>query len=629
MTPDLARSDDPGAAERDLDLAWELFGAQPTHPKVAELALRVLAVQPERSSASLLLGNHREACGATDEARRLYLRVAGRRDSQFINAARAVRHLAAAEHDYPEALQWARTVLGESQEEWDDWMELGSALAFSGEHDDGWHQLDEAVALCARTAPDELSTALGLRAVYLLGSFAPPDRFVPAAEEAIRADAADSWVSVMLGWAYLVQYRFADAEQLARRLLREDPTEGQFQYLLGTAQTMQRIVENADAQGYSMEDVRRTGVLEMTWQQLRDRELGIDLRSALAALEDAMPADLRATLAPGASFADEADMPGAMAADDLVTWHDGQRPGTGSTWRQPEPFRLMSAAEIRAMTSAIEADPAAYPDWPENDAWEPVLTDDAGAYLVVVAFGALVKRRSGQPDEPVAASMAGWIWDRVADFGGRDPRPQPRTVAADSSGVEGSGDGDRIFGITDFVPHAPVEREVVASFRGRVPDELVAMWEQYGYGTFADGFLRIINPSEYLTAVGDCIGKTQGDGIAIPIMVTGLGDLITWEPSVGVVGILFREGRTVGLGTTMRTFVRLTVLDGAEELSETFNWDLFPQATAAHGDLPYDRSFIFVPLLSLGGSATVENLHMRDTITAIRTMVELQGVIGH
>ncbi|KAA1425479.1 DUF1851 domain-containing protein [Mumia zhuanghuii] len=186
-----------------------------------------------------------------------------------------------------------------------------------------------------------------------------------------------------------------------------------------------------------------------------------------------------------------------------------------------------------------------------------------------------------------------------------------------------------MFEIADFVPHAPVELDVIARFRGRVPDELIAIWEQYGYGTFADGFLRVINPSLYEAEVGDCIGKTQGDGIAIPIMVTGLGDLITWEPSVGVIAILYREGRTVGLGSTVRTFVRLTVLDGAEELSETFNWDVFPEAIAAHGELPYDKSFIFVPLLSLGGSATVENLQVRDTITAIQMMVELQGVIGH
>lgn len=420
------------AVERSLDLAWELFEAQPAHPRIAELALRVLAAQPERSSVSLLLGNHREILGEVDEARRLYLQVAGRRDRQFVNAARALRHLAFAEHDQPAALRWARIVLAEVQEEWDDWMELGSAQALCGEHEDGWRQLDAAVAQCSRTAPDELGTALGKRAVYLLGSFAPPDRFVPAAEEAIRADAANSWVALLLGWAYLVRYRFADAEQLGLRLLRENPTEAQLRNLVETARTLGRIVGNAHAADITLEDIRRTGVIELSWRQLRDQMLGIDLASALAALDDVLPADLRATLRPGASISEETggdkvgSMVGSMVAEDLVAWHDGQQPGSGAAWALAEPFRLMSAAEIIAMSTEIEADPAAHPDWAEEEVWEQVMTDDAGAYLVVVAFGALVKRRPGRPDEPVAASMADWIWDRVAGFGGPDPRPAGR-----------------------------------------------------------------------------------------------------------------------------------------------------------------------------------------------------------
>ncbi len=425
-------SDDGDAVERSLDLAWELFAAQPTHPRVAELALRVLAAQPERSSVSLLLGNHREFCGEADEARRLYLQVAGRRDRQFVNAARALRHLALALHDHPEALRWARTVLGEDQEDWDDWMELGYAQALCGDHEDGWRQLDEAMALCARTTPDLLGRALGKRAVYLLGSFAPPDRFTPAAEEAIRADAANSSVALLLGWAYLVRYRFADAEQLGLRLLRENPTEDLLQNLVGTARTMLRIVESADAQDITLEEIRRAGVIELGWQQLRDQMIGVDLASALAALDDVMPAGLRATLRPGAAISaeTEGDKIGSMVAEDLLAWHDGQQPGSGAVWGLAEPFRLMSAAEIIAMSTEIEADPAAHPDWPENDAWEQVMTDDAGTYLVVVAFGALVRRRPGHPDEPVAASMADWLWDRVVAFGGPDPRPA-RGKAAD------------------------------------------------------------------------------------------------------------------------------------------------------------------------------------------------------
>ncbi|UMP01356.1 tetratricopeptide repeat protein [Amycolatopsis sp. EV170708-02-1] len=414
--------------ERDLDLAWELLDAQPTHPRVAELAARVLAAQPERSSASMVLAYHRESLGDTDEARRLYLRVAGRRDSQFIWAARALRHLESADHNHDEALRWARTVLGQNHDDWDDWMKLGSVQALSGAHEEGWRQLDEAVALCARTAPDALPKALAKRAEYLLESLAPPERFAPAAEEAIRVNAADSWVAMLLGYAYLAQYRFDDAEQLGLRLLREDPTDDLLQSLVETARTMLRIVEKARGDDISLADIQGTGVLEMAWQQIRDQKLGVDLASALAALDAVMPDELRATLRPGATSGDLAagdDKVGSMVARDLLTWHDGQPPGSGAAWGWTESFRLLSAAEILAMDAEIEADRAAHPGWPENELWEQVMTDDAGTYLVAVAFGALVKRRPGQPDEPVAGSMADWIWDRVAAFGGRDPRPAP------------------------------------------------------------------------------------------------------------------------------------------------------------------------------------------------------------
>ncbi|GAA3599129.1 DUF1851 domain-containing protein [Klugiella xanthotipulae] len=179
--------------------------------------------------------------------------------------------------------------------------------------------------------------------------------------------------------------------------------------------------------------------------------------------------------------------------------------------------------------------------------------------------------------------------------------------------------------LADFVPHAPVPSEIIEEYRGRVPDELSGVWERYGYGTFAEGFIRIIDPKKYEAEVGDCIGKTQGDGVAI--MVTGLGDLITWEPSQqGFIGILYRLGDTVGITSEVRGLLRL-VED--EMLLGRFKADIFPEAVATHGELSFDESFIFVPLPSMGGKAKVENLKKRDTIASIQVAVDLQGVIGH
>lgn len=183
--------------------------------------------------------------------------------------------------------------------------------------------------------------------------------------------------------------------------------------------------------------------------------------------------------------------------------------------------------------------------------------------------------------------------------------------------------------ITDFVPHSPVPPAVVEAYRGRVPDEIVEVWERYGYGTFGEGFVRVIDPALYEEQLGDRIGKTQGDGIAIPVMTTGLGDLITWEPSIGaLVLLMFRSHRVRGLGRA-HSFFTLLRMDGVEHLEEDLEWDLFPQAVAAQGPPAYDECFVHVPLPVMGGPGTVDTLEKRQTLTAIQVMVELQGAIGH
>lgn len=68
---------------------------------------------------------------------------------------------------------------------------------------------------------------------------------------------------------------------------------------------------------------------------------------------------------------------------------------------------------------------------------------------------------------------------------------------------------------------------------------------------------------------------------------------------------------------------------GAKHLQRVLDWDMFPKAVEAHGQLSFDESFVNVPLLSLGGPKRVENLQPRKTIEAIRMMVEFQGLIEH
>ena len=39
--------------------------------------------------------------------------------------------------------------------------------------------------------------------------------------------------------------------------------------------------------------------------------------------------------------------------------------------------------------------------------------------------------------------------------------------------------------------------ELVAQYGDLVPPELIEVWEQYGFGTFCDGYLQVVNPNDY------------------------------------------------------------------------------------------------------------------------------------
>ena len=55
--------------------------------------------------------------------------------------------------------------------------------------------------------------------------------------------------------------------------------------------------------------------------------------------------------------------------------------------------------------------------------------------------------------------------------------------------------------LKDFTRVAVMPQEVIKKYKDQVPEELVQIWEECGLGTFLDGYLKIINPDEYLELV--------------------------------------------------------------------------------------------------------------------------------
>jgi hypothetical protein len=339
-----------------------------------------------------------------------------------LDAVRERRDEALARHDYVQARSLAEEVLGHGEEDWLDLIELGTATALAGEPERGWQMVDEAVEQCERADARMVPALLVHRALSFLWSWAPPERFIAAVEEAEQASPGDENLTVPLLWSYAYQGRFDEAQELGRlRSWRDEG--GMVASMLDVIATFRRAAEQT---GTTLEDLHRRGFFTPLWDQLRAEQRGLGLVEALAALDEVVPGELRDVLRRPARKKTLSETGGEPK---LLAWHNGQEAGAGAVWGLGGDFRLMTSAEIAAMDAAVEASPTAFPQWDAHDLHEiyaQIMTDDAGGHLITLAGARVVLRRDGVEDVVVAPSLADFFWDRVATWGGCDPRPQHR-----------------------------------------------------------------------------------------------------------------------------------------------------------------------------------------------------------
>ena len=80
--------------------------------------------------------------------------------------------------------------------------------------------------------------------------------------------------------------------------------------------------------------------------------------------------------------------------------------------------------------------------------------------------------------------------------------------------------------LNDFVYFSEVEENCIRKYSEKIPTELLEIWKEYGFGTFFGGYLKVINPDDYMDLLKE--SYFRGD-VSIPILATAFGDIITWE----------------------------------------------------------------------------------------------------
>jgi hypothetical protein len=184
----------------------------------------------------------------------------------------------------------------------------------------------------------------------------------------------------------------------------------------------------------------------------------------------------------------------------------------------------------------------------------------------------------------------------------------------------------------DFVQHSTVNEDIIGKYTNVLPHALINVWKEYGFGSFAKGFMKTINPDDYQELVNETYMKESSP---IPVFATGLGDIIVWDEGATVNEtynyfdmIYYRKGST----SPLRPVKNLDNdkffthdLTNPNSYKNEFFWGPYMEALQVHGTIPaYDECYGYVPLLGMGGSRNVQNLKIvkiKEHIMLIKEMV--------
>jgi hypothetical protein len=172
------------------------------------------------------------------------------------------------------------------------------------------------------------------------------------------------------------------------------------------------------------------------------------------------------------------------------------------------------------------------------------------------------------------------------------------------------------------VPESSIDR-----YRGKLPDQLLAYWQEHGWCGYADGLFWTVDPQEYESVLDAWIGETQfmeRDAYHV-IARSAFGTLYFWGERTGFALKLFSPGAYVLPRSLRNTSLNKQIQDFFcfRDRSENDFDELFAPALKKLGYLQYDQMYGFVPALALGGAATLANLQI---VGAVEHLVLLAGL---
>jgi hypothetical protein len=159
-------------------------------------------------------------------------------------------------------------------------------------------------------------------------------------------------------------------------------------------------------------------------------------------------------------------------------------------------------------------------------------------------------------------------------------------------------------------------------YRSVLPEEILQIWDELGFGSFLNGYLKIVNPNNFRGTLKK--GFELYDDKSSVLFATAMGDLLVLHNDF-LYFLDFRHGNFEVIAKNMKFFFQ-DIFD-ENYLAEELKWEHFLTAKEKLGDLAFDECFGYEPLLVAGGVEKVSNLRKVKLIEHINLITQFAGAI--
>jgi hypothetical protein len=184
--------------------------------------------------------------------------------------------------------------------------------------------------------------------------------------------------------------------------------------------------------------------------------------------------------------------------------------------------------------------------------------------------------------------------------------------------------------LEDMGPAFDTQRVPPSSFehyRGKLPDQLLKYWKEYGWSGYADGLFWTVDPHQYEPALEAWIGDTpfmEQDAYHV-IARSAFGDLYFWGESTGFTLEVCALGSfAIPHKQSVNPLEKhLQIFFGTRNRKANDFGDYFAPALKKLGRLKSDEMYGFVPAIAAGGSDDFEHLQKLKIVEHLVFLAQL------